>query len=97
MLCDLIQLKLQAIALTAAHCARTLIGAAVAGNMILRYSTKLLLPVLVQYAVNAASEERDNDDRALARGEVWKAMDSFYASVKEAESKVTMCRSVIHY
>ncbi|KAL0567040.1 hypothetical protein V5O48_014955 [Marasmius crinis-equi] len=74
--------------LNAVHCAKTLITASTAGNGLLRYAVKLLLPTLVEYIAKMAPHVKDGsitESHSLAIGEIWKAFFTFFTSLEEAE------------
>ncbi|EAU90073.2 clathrin-coated vesicle protein [Coprinopsis cinerea okayama7 len=72
--------------LTAAHCAKTLIMAASAGNPTLRQCVKLLIPGLVQYIAKMAPHVHEGtltDVHLAGIGEIWKAFAAFFAATAE--------------
>lgn len=75
--------------LTAAQCAKTLIAASSSGNMMLRQSSKALLPALIEYIAKMAPRVDDNSispQHSAAIGEVWKALAAIFTSVPEDQS-----------
>ena len=78
----------QAIALAAAHCAKTLIAASSLGNPVLHECTKQLLPGLVEFIAKMAPLVNDGnigEGRIAAIGEVWKAFSTFFSIIPENE------------
>ena len=76
----------QAIALTAAHCSKTLIAASSLGSPVLAECTRQVLPGLVEFIAKMAPLLNDgniSDARTAAVGEVWKAFSAFFSSIPE--------------
>ncbi|KAL1740521.1 armadillo-type protein [Schizophyllum fasciatum] len=88
-LCFLLTEKLvetSELSLTAAQCARTLIGAATSGNVLLRLCAKLLMPGLIEFIAKLAPAVNDrtiSDSSAAAIAETWKAFNTFFVSVPD--------------
>ncbi|TFY57214.1 hypothetical protein EVG20_g8633 [Dentipellis fragilis] len=73
-------------ALTAAHCAKTIIAASVSGNPVLRQCSRLLLPGMVEYVAKVAAQQGDGasgQDHLAALGEVLKAFGGLFTSIAE--------------
>ena len=73
-------------ALTAAHCAKTLVVASATGNPTLLHVAKLLIPGLIEYIAKMAPLVHEGsipEPHVAAVGEVWKAFSAFFASVPE--------------
>jgi HEAT repeat-containing protein 5 len=73
-------------ALTAAHCAKTLITASASGSVMLRQCIRMLLPGMVEYIANVA--EMAADEAALqshlpAVGEIVKAFGTLFNNIAE--------------
>ncbi|KAI0258392.1 clathrin-coated vesicle protein [Gloeopeniophorella convolvens] len=73
-------------ALTAAHCAKTLITASASGSVMLRQCMRLLLPGMVEYVAKVAGMA--DDETALqshlpAVGEIIKAFGTLFTSIAE--------------
>jgi hypothetical protein len=76
----------QAIALTAAHCSKTLIAASSLGSPVLLECTRQVLPGLVEFIAKMAPLLNDgniSEARTAAVGEVWKAFSAFFSSIPE--------------
>ncbi|KAL0960465.1 hypothetical protein HGRIS_005508 [Hohenbuehelia grisea] len=74
------------IALTAVHCAKTLIAAATSGNALLKDCCRLVIPGLVEYIAKMAPLSADgsiSDAQSAAVGEIWKAYTAVFASIAE--------------
>ncbi|KAI5895636.1 ARM repeat-containing protein [Schizophyllum commune H4-8] len=88
-LCFLLTEKLvetSELSLTAAQCARTLIGAAASGNVLLRLCAKLLMPGLIEFVAKMAPAVNDrtiSDLHSAAIAETWKAFNTFFTSVPD--------------
>ena len=77
------------LSLTAAQCARTLIGAAASGNVLLRLCAKLLMPGLIEFVAKMAPAVNDrtiSDLHSAAIAETWKAFNTFFTSVPDEHS-----------
>ena len=77
-------------ALTAAHCAKTLVVASATGNPTLLHVTRLLIPGLIEYIAKMAPlvhEGSISEPHVAAVGEVWKAFSAFFASIPEHHRK----------
>ncbi|KAH9052913.1 clathrin-coated vesicle protein [Lactarius deliciosus] len=73
-------------ALTAAHCAKTLITASVSGSVMLRQCTKTLLPGMVEYVAKVAGmagEEAALQSHLPAVGEIIKAFGTLFTTIPE--------------
>lgn len=73
-------------ALTAAHCAKTLIAASSTGSTLLHQCAKLLIPGMVEYLAKVAALREDAatlQKHVLAAGEVVKAFGVLFTSVAE--------------
>ncbi|THH16286.1 hypothetical protein EW146_g4324 [Bondarzewia mesenterica] len=87
--CFLISEKLaeaQEMALTAAHCAKTLIAASGSGNVVLHQCAKTLLPGMVEYVAKVAglaSDEGAIQKQIATMGEVFKAFAVLFSGVVE--------------
>jgi hypothetical protein len=95
--CFLISQMLQGggeLALTAAHCARTLITAAAAGNPVARQCPKLLIPSLIEYIGMIAPSINEGDPAEVEVSmvsEIWKSFAAFFASVPETLRTEALC------
>ncbi|KAF8648973.1 hypothetical protein AX16_006087 [Volvariella volvacea WC 439] len=87
--CSLISQKLlesDEISITAVHCAKTLVVASTAGNLLLRQCAKLLFPGLIEYMAKMAPQVHENtlsESQATGVSEVWKAFSAFFGAVPE--------------
>ncbi len=73
-------------ALTAAHCAKTLIAASASGSVMLRQCAKMLLPGMVEYVAKVAGmagEETALQNHLPAVGEIIKAFGTLFTTVPE--------------
>ncbi|KAH9047353.1 hypothetical protein EDB84DRAFT_482223 [Lactarius hengduanensis] len=73
-------------ALTAAHCAKTLITASASGSVMLRQCTKTLLPGMVEYVAKVAGmagEEAALQSHLPAVGEIIKAFGTLFTTIPE--------------
>lgn len=73
-------------ALTAAHCAKTLITASASGSVMLRQCTKTLLPGMVEYVAKVAGmagEETALQSHLPAVGEIIKAFGTLFTTIPE--------------
>ena len=78
----------QAIALTAAHCSKTLIAASSLGSPVLLECTRQVFPGLVDFIAKTAPLLNDgsiSEARTAAVGEVWKAFSAFFSSIPESQ------------
>lgn len=94
--CSLIcqKLTIDEVSLTAAHCAKTLITAAVSGNQLLRQCPRLLMPGLIEFVAQSAGTVEGGilpETRLTALNEVWKAFSLFFSSVPEALRVRLLC------
>ncbi|CCM02125.1 uncharacterized protein FIBRA_04202 [Fibroporia radiculosa] len=85
--CFLISQKLvdpSEISLTAAHCAKTLILAAISGNSALDQCARLLLPGMIECLAKIAAADNNASDQQLATvGEILKAFAALFSSLPE--------------
>jgi HEAT repeat-containing protein 5 len=71
-------------ALTAAHCAKTLISASASGSVMLRQCIRMLLPGMVEYIANVAGMAADEAALHLpAVGEIIKAFGALFNNIAE--------------
>ena len=73
-------------ALTAAHCAKTLITASASGSVMLRQCTRMLLPGMVEYIASVAgmaADEAASQSHLPAVGEIIKAFGSLFSNIAE--------------
>jgi hypothetical protein len=90
-------LTLEQISLTAAHCAKTLIVASLAGNPILRQCVRLLIPGLVQFIAKMTPYVHENqltEVQLAAIGEIWKAFATFLGATPD---DCSACSRQIHH
>ena len=78
--------------MTAAHCTKTLIHGATAGNPTLQHCVKALVPGMITYVARVASLAGDPaapppELHVKAAEEVLKAFTAFYNSLPESKSK----------
>lgn len=79
-------LECHQVSLTAAQCAKTLVGASSSGNPMLRQCVRLLMPGLVEFIAKVAPLVHDGsvtESQTIAVTEVWKAFSTFFASVPD--------------
>ncbi|KAH7108306.1 ARM repeat-containing protein [Auriculariales sp. MPI-PUGE-AT-0066] len=96
--CYLISQRLTEVAelsLTAAHCAKTLIQGATAGNPSLQHCVKALVPGMITYVARVASLASDPnslppDLHLRAAEEVLKAFTAFYTSLPESKRMLAL-------
>ncbi|KAI0063032.1 clathrin-coated vesicle protein [Artomyces pyxidatus] len=88
-LCFLISEKLaeaHEMALTAAHCAKTLISASASGSLMLRQCARMLLPGMVEYVAKVSGlvgDESAMQSHLPAVGEILKAFGTLFTTVSE--------------
>jgi HEAT repeat-containing protein 5 len=73
-------------ALTAAHCAKTLITASASGSVMLRQCIRMLLPGMVEYIATIggmAADEAASQSHLPAVGEIIKAFGSLFNNIAE--------------
>jgi len=73
-------------ALTAAHCAKTLIAASASGSVMLRQCIRMLLPGVVEYVAKVAGMAADEaavQSHLPAVGEIIRAFDTLFTSIAE--------------
>jgi HEAT repeat-containing protein 5 len=73
-------------ALTAAHCVKTLITASASGSVMLRQCIRMLLPGMVEYIANVAGMAADEaalQSHLPAVGEVIKAFGTLFNNIAE--------------
>lgn len=90
--------EISELSLTAAHCAKTLINGATAGNQALQHCVKFLVPGMITYIARVASLATDAETQppeiyVKAAEETLKAFTAFYTSV--SESKRTLALAVL--
>jgi len=86
---------LKQMALTAAHCAKTLITASASGSVMLRQCTKTLLPGMVEYVAKVAGmagEEAALQSHLPAVGEIIKAFGTLFTTIPE-DLRESLCMS----
>lgn len=75
-------------ALTAAHCAKTLVAASAMGSPALQHCARLLFPGMVECVARvAALEGEPTEIRMKIMGEIWKAFAALFTSTSEENSK----------
>ena len=82
-------------ALTAAHCTKTLITASASGSVLLRQCTKTLLPGMVEYVAKVAGmagEEAALQSHLPAVGEIIKAFGTLFTTIPE-DLRESLCMS----
>ena len=82
-------------ALTAAHCAKTLITASASGSVMLRQCAKTLLPGMVEYVAKVAGmagEEAALQSHLPAVGEIIKAFGTLFTTIPE-DLRESLCMS----
>jgi len=84
--CFLISQKLveaDEMALTAAHCTKTLIVASTSGNAALRQCSRLLLPGMVECLINLAASSAETEQQLAVVGEIFKAFSTLVSSLSD--------------
>jgi HEAT repeat-containing protein 5 len=75
-------------ALTAAHCAKTLVTASAAGSPALLHCARLLLPGTIECVARIAAVENEASEiRVQIIGEIWKAYAALFSASSEENRK----------